>query len=59
LKYKQANMHYEISGGITRSTFQQFLIPGVDAISIGALTHSVKSADLSMEFDAAGKGSPQ
>lgn len=54
--HKQTNMRYEISGGISGNNFEQFLIPGVDAISIGALTHSVKSADISMEFEATGKG---
>lgn len=56
VKHKQTQMRYEISGGISRDNFEQFLIPGVDAISIGALTHSVKSADISMEFEATGKG---
>jgi nicotinate-nucleotide pyrophosphorylase (carboxylating) len=52
VKWKRPGMRYEVSGGVSRSNFEEFLIRGVDAISIGALTHSVKSADISMEFEA-------
>ncbi len=38
----------EASGGITRSTIEAFAKAGVDYISIGALTHSSKSIDLSL-----------
>jgi nicotinate-nucleotide pyrophosphorylase (carboxylating) len=38
----------ELSGGITLATLQDFAMPGVDVISIGALTHSATAADLSM-----------
>ncbi|MCX6186840.1 MAG: carboxylating nicotinate-nucleotide diphosphorylase [Bacteroidetes bacterium] len=38
----------EASGGITRETITQFAKAGVDYISIGALTHSSKSIDLSL-----------
>lgn len=38
----------EISGGITLDNIADYTLPGVDVISIGALTHSAPSADLSM-----------
>ena len=40
----------EASGGINASTVCEVASTGVDAISIGALTHSVKAADLSLEI---------
>jgi nicotinate-nucleotide pyrophosphorylase (carboxylating) len=41
----------EVSGGITLETISQYLIKGVNAISIGALTHSAPSVDFSLEVD--------
>lgn len=38
----------EVSGGIDESTIADYAIPGVDIISVGGLTHSVKSIDLSL-----------
>lgn len=38
----------EISGGVTLETIADYALPGVDVISIGALTHSAPSADFSM-----------
>ena len=38
----------EISGGIRLETFADYALPGVDVISVGALTHSAPAADLSM-----------
>jgi len=47
----------EVSGGITLSNIRAYAAAGADIISVGALTHSVKSADISMEFiTASGKG---
>lgn len=37
----------EVSGGINESNIVEYAIEGVDFISVGSLTHSVKSADLS------------
>jgi nicotinate-nucleotide pyrophosphorylase (carboxylating) len=51
VKIKRNNVTYEVSGGITAKNFAHYVIPGVDGISIGALTHSVKSMDISLEFD--------
>ena len=39
----------EASGGITRETIRSYAETGVDYISVGALTHSVKSLDLSLK----------
>ena len=41
----------EASGGITLRTVAKIAATGVDAISIGALTHSVPAADFSLEFE--------
>jgi len=39
----------EVSGGVTFKTLRKFALPGVDFISVGALTHSVAAADLSLD----------
>lgn len=39
----------EASGGITKETIASFAASGVDFISVGALTHSAKSIDLSLK----------
>jgi nicotinate-nucleotide pyrophosphorylase (carboxylating) len=41
----------EASGGITKDNVREYARAGVTAISIGALTHSSKAADLSLEFE--------
>lgn len=38
----------EVSGGVRFETLASFAVPGVNVISIGALTHSAASADLSL-----------
>lgn len=45
------NKQYEVeaSGGITLETIRDYAETGVDFISVGALTHSVKSLDLSLK----------
>ena len=40
----------EVSGGVRFETLRDYALPGVDVISIGALTHSVAAADLSLEI---------
>jgi nicotinate-nucleotide pyrophosphorylase (carboxylating) len=39
----------ESSGGITLETITAYAETGVDFVSVGALTHSVKSLDLSLK----------
>ncbi len=40
----------ESSGGITLNTLNDYVKTGINAISIGALTHSAKSANIHLEF---------
>lgn len=39
----------EASGGITLTNIREYALTGVDFISVGALTHSVKSLDISLK----------
>jgi len=41
----------EASGGITEKNLHEIALTGVDYISIGALTHSVKSLDMSLKAE--------
>ncbi len=45
------NVLLEVSGGITLENVAEYAETGVDIISVGELTHSVKSLDISMEFE--------
>jgi nicotinate-nucleotide pyrophosphorylase (carboxylating) len=38
----------EASGGITLETVREHAVPGLDWISVGALTHSAPALDLSL-----------
>lgn len=40
----------EASGGITLANLADYVITGLDAISVGALTHSAKSVKMHLEF---------
>lgn len=40
----------EASGGVTLQTLKEIAETGVDAISVGALTHSVTAADISLDL---------
>ncbi len=46
----------EASGGITLATVRACADTGVDFISVGALTHSVKSLDISLELSQTARG---
>ena len=50
LAVKRINKQYETeaSGGITKDTLRKYAETGVDFISVGALTHQIKSLDLSL-----------
>ena len=50
VKLKKPNMTYEVSGGINLSNLESYLIYGVDAISLGALTYSAPRVDISLKF---------
>jgi nicotinate-nucleotide pyrophosphorylase (carboxylating) len=43
----------EVSGGVRFETLRDYALPGVDVISVGALTHSAPAADLSLTVLAA------
>ncbi len=46
-----SHVEIEASGGITLDNVRAAALAGVDSISIGALTHSVKSLDISLELE--------
>lgn len=43
----------EVSGGVRFETLRDYALPGVDVISIGALTHSATAVDLSLDIQPA------
>ena len=45
---KPSGVCYEVSGGITLQTIDPYLQEGLDVISVGSITHSVKALDLSL-----------
>ncbi len=45
----------EVSGGVTLENIESYAATGVPLISIGALTHSAKSADFSLEMEWSSK----
>ena len=47
-----APIKVEVSGGITPATLAQYAHTGVDYISLGYLTHSVRALDLALEIEA-------
>ncbi|MBQ2352545.1 MAG: nicotinate-nucleotide diphosphorylase (carboxylating), partial [Bacteroidales bacterium] len=49
VKIIDGKVETESSGGITISNIRQYAECGVDFVSIGALTHQIKSLDLSLK----------
>jgi len=49
--HRDFQLEVEVSGGIHLGNVSQFAIPGVDFISIGALTHSAPALDMTIEVD--------
>ena len=45
------NSLIEVSGGINQENILEYVDLGVDIISIGALTHNVRSLDFSLKLD--------
>jgi nicotinate-nucleotide pyrophosphorylase (carboxylating) len=41
----------EISGGVTLERIVELAVTGADSVSVGALTHSVRAADISFEIE--------
>jgi nicotinate-nucleotide pyrophosphorylase (carboxylating) len=51
---KGKNVKFEASGGVTLKNVRVIAATGVDFISIGALTHSARAIDLSLEITSIG-----
>lgn len=47
---KKREVKFEASGGVTLKNIRQIAATGVDYISVGALTHSARAIDLSLEL---------
>jgi nicotinate-nucleotide pyrophosphorylase (carboxylating) len=47
---KKPNEFYEVSGGVNLATIQQYLIPGVDAVSTSSITMFPPAVDISFKF---------
>jgi nicotinate-nucleotide pyrophosphorylase (carboxylating) len=43
----------EASGGITLANVRAYAEAGADFVSVGALTHSVRASDVSLELEVA------
>jgi nicotinate-nucleotide pyrophosphorylase (carboxylating) len=50
VELKTAEVKYEISGNVSLENLHRKIIKGIDYISVGALTHSFKSLDLSLNI---------
>jgi nicotinate-nucleotide pyrophosphorylase (carboxylating) len=46
----------EATGGITLDNVREYAAAGADFISVGALTHSVRAADISLELEGPSRG---
>lgn len=52
IKGHSSHIIVEASGGVTLQTVRQIASTGVDVISVGGLTHSVMSLDISLDLNA-------
>lgn len=50
VKMKRPGMTFEVSGGLKLSTIPDYLVSGVDALSLGALTYSAPRVDISLKY---------
>ena len=50
IKFKKDKDHFEVSGGVKLSNLTDYLIDGVDAISMGSLIYSAPQVDISLKF---------
>ncbi|MFT6068525.1 MAG: nicotinate-nucleotide pyrophosphorylase (carboxylating) [Bacteriovoracaceae bacterium] len=48
---KKEKVTYEVSGGITLDTIDNYLLPGVDAISVGRITYGAPPVDISLKYE--------
>ena len=51
---KKRGVKFEASGGVTLKNVRQIAATGVDYVSVGALTHSARAIDLSLELTHVG-----
>jgi len=51
VKIKKEGVTYEVSGGINLETIENYLIEGVDAISIGRITYGAPPVDISLKYE--------
>ena len=52
IKSRAPHVIVEASGGVTLQTVRQIASTGVDVISVGGLTHSVRALDISLDLNA-------
>lgn len=52
VKRRRPGQVFEASGGVNLQTVRSIAETGVDLISVGALTHSARAVDLSLELDS-------
>lgn len=50
VKWVEGRIPLEVSGSVTLSKIKEIAALGIDFISVGSLTHSYRSVDISMEF---------
>ena len=50
IREKKKKIYIELSGGINMSNIKSYCVNGVDGISMGALTHNIKSKDISLDL---------
>ncbi|HBC95422.1 MAG TPA: nicotinate-nucleotide diphosphorylase (carboxylating), partial [Clostridium sp.] len=50
VKFVNGKFILEASGNVTEENVKDIASTGVDIISVGALTHSVKAMDISLKF---------
>ena len=53
---KRGPVKLEASGGIDLDCIEAYAATGVDAISLGCLTHTVRSIDLSLDYQVSRAG---
>ena len=47
---KENQIYIELSGGINKENLENYCVKGIDGISMGALTHNIKSKDISLDL---------
>jgi nicotinate-nucleotide pyrophosphorylase len=47
---KKKGVKFEASGGVNLKNIRQVAASGVDFVSVGALTHSARAVDMSLEL---------